>query len=133
MKQFKQFKLPIIPDDRFTFVGHLAVPEEVGFDVVRVYALTEGKKPTGAHCHKVEQECFICFSGGCVAEIDDGSGLRDVPLRVGDAIYVPAYVWHHFKSWEPNTVVVALSSTAYDPTRADYVVDYEEFQKLAKH
>jgi mannose-6-phosphate isomerase-like protein (cupin superfamily) len=129
MRQFKQFKLPIHTDDRISLIP-FEVAEQVDFSIKRVYAITEGKKPTGSHCHKVEEEVFICFSGSCVAEIDDGSGLRDVPLGVGDAVYVPAYVWHHFKSWAPHTVVVALSSTTYNPAREDYIQDYGEFRKV---
>jgi len=131
MAHFKKFKLPIHTDDRISLIP-LEVAEHLDFPIKRVYAITDGKKPTGSHCHKVEQECFICFSGGCVAEIDDGSGLRDIPLVPGDAIYVPAYVWHHFKVWQPHTVIVALSSTNFDPTRADYIMNYEEFKKVAQ-
>ncbi len=129
MQMFKRFKLPIHTDDRISLIP-LELKEYLSFVVKRVYAIVDGKKPTGSHCHKVEEECFICFAGACVAEIDDGSGLRDVPMAQGDAIYVPAYVWHHFKSWQPNTVVVALSSTNFDSSRADYIQDYEEFQKV---
>ena len=129
MANFKKFKLPIHTDDRISLIP-LEVAEQLDFPIKRVYAITEGKKPTGSHCHKVEEECFICFSGGCVAEIDDGSGLRDVPMSPGDAIYVPSYVWHHFKSFAPHAVIVALSSTTYDATRSDYISDYEEFKQV---
>lgn len=129
MGTFKKFKLPTHTDDRFSLTP-LEVKEYLDFKVERVYAITQAVKPTGSHCHKVEQECFVCFAGGVTAEIDDSSGLQDVKIEAGDAIYVGTYVWHHFKDFEPNTVLVALSSTNFNPNREDYVNDYEEFKRL---
>ena len=129
MGEFKTFKLPVHTDDRFSLVP-LEVVEHVPFEVKRVYAIVDGKLPSGSHCHKVEQEVFFCVHGRVVAHIDDGSGLRDVPLKLGDAIYVGTYVWHHFETWEPGTVVMAVSSTPYNPKREDYITDYEEFRKI---
>ena len=131
MGQFRKFKLETHTDDRFSLTP-LEVKDHLDFEIKRVYALTQGKQPTGSHCHKQEQECFVCFQGGVTAEIDDGSGVRDMRLGVGDAIYVGTYVWHHFKDWESGTVVVALSSTNYDAGRQDYITDYKEFQTIAK-
>lgn len=127
MDKFRQFKLPVHADDRFSLVP-IEVAEHVPFTVQRAYAIVDGSNPSGAHCHRVEQEVFFVVRGRAVAVIDDGSGLRDVPMNQGDAMYVGAYVWHHFKSWEPGTVVVALSSTAYNPQRVDYITDYDEFK-----
>lgn len=127
MEKFKQFTLPIHTDDRISLIP-FELKDQIDFEVKRVYAIVDGKKPTGSHCHKVEAECFICFQGSCVAEVDDGSGLRDVALAQGDAIYVAPYVWHHFKSFTPGTVVVALSSTNYSATREDYIESYDEFR-----
>lgn len=131
MGEFKTFNLPVHTDDRFTLIP-LELAELVPFEVKRVYAIVDGAKPSGAHCHKVEQEVFWVARGSTVMVIDDGSGLRDVPLAQGEAVYVGAYVWHHFKSWTSGTVVVALSSTPYDPVRQDYITDHEEFKRVAK-
>ena len=128
MGEFKLFKLPLHTDDRFSLLP-VEVEEHVPFVVKRVYAIIDGQKPSGAHAHKVEQEVFFVARGQAVAVIDDGTGLRDVPLSQGDAIYVGALVWHHFKSWLPGTVVVALSSTPYDSHRVDYITDYEAFKR----
>lgn len=130
MGTFRTFTLPVHTDDRFSLVP-LEAAKLLDFPVARVYAIVDGSQASGAHCHKVEQECFFVARGACVAVIDDGSGLRDVPLQQGGAMYVGTYVWHHFRSWEPGTVVVALSSTTYDPTRQDYITDYEKFKRLA--
>ncbi|GEM_PF-2201384 len=129
MGVFRTFSLPVRTDDRFTLIP-LELKHQLGFEVRRVYAIVDGTKPSGAHCHKLEEECFFVARGSAVAVIDDGSGLKDVPLAQGEAMYVGAYVWHHFKSWTPGTVVVALSSTSYDSTRQDYITDHEEFKKV---
>ena len=128
MGEFKKLKLPTHTDDRFSLTP-LEVGEWLDFEIKRVYAITQAHQPTGSHCHKMEQECFICFQGSVIAEIDDGSGLKDVPLEAGEAIYVGTYVWHHFKAWTPGTVLVALSSTTYNPKREDYINDYGEFKR----
>jgi mannose-6-phosphate isomerase-like protein (cupin superfamily) len=127
MGVFKKFKLPTHTDDRFSLTP-LEVKEYLDFEIKRVYAITQAVKSTGSHCHKVEQESFICFVGSVTAEIDDGSGLQDVKMEAGDAIYVGTYVWHHFKDFKPNTVLVALSSTNFNPSREDYINDYDEFR-----
>lgn len=130
MEKFYQFKIPVNVDDRFTLIP-LEINREVPFEVKRVYAIIDGQKPSGSHCHKIEQEVFFCVRGGVVAHIDDGGGLRDVVLHPGEAMYVGAYVWHHFESWEPGTVLVAVSSTTYNSRREDYIIDYSEFKKLS--
>lgn len=130
---FRTFSLPVHTDERFSLIP-LEVKHQLGFEVRRVYAIVDGKQPSGSHCHKVEEEVFFVARGGAVAVIDDGSGLRDITLTQGDAMYVGAYVWHHFKNFDPGTVVIALSSTPYNPSRADYVIDYEEFKsQVSKH
>ena len=129
MGEFRIFTLSVHTDERFSLIP-LEVAEHVPFEVRRIYAIVDGKLPSGSHCHKVEQEVFFCARGGAVAQIDDGSGVRDVPLKPGDAMYVGTYVWHHFASWEPGTVVIAVSSTSYNPKREDYITDYEEFKRI---
>ena len=75
---------------------------------------------------------FFCVRGAVVAQIDEGSGMKDVVLKPGDAMYVGTYIWHHFEIWDPGSVVVAVSSTPYNPKREDYITDYEEFKNSTK-
>ena len=131
MEKFKTFKLPIHADERFTLIP-LEVMEHAPFEVKRVYAIVDGKLPSGSHCHKIEEEVFFCVRGVTVAQIDEGSGMKDVVLKPGDAMYVGAYIWHHFETWQPGTVMVAVSSTPYNPKREDYITDYEEFKNSTK-
>ena len=47
----------------------------------------------------------------------------------GDCIYVGSYVWHGFKDFSQDAILLALSSTNYSPDRSDYIEDYEEYKK----
>ncbi|MFZ5391557.1 MAG: sugar 3,4-ketoisomerase [Patescibacteria group bacterium] len=132
MAAFKKFILPIHTDDRFSLIP-LELKDQIDFEVKRVYALLAAKQPTGSHCHKTEKECFICFKGQVTAVIDsDGQGLKEIILKQAEAIYVGNYVWHHFKDFSDDCLLVALSSTNYDTTRQDYINDYGEFIKQAR-
>ncbi len=112
----------------------LELKEYINFDVKRVYFLSNpvNEKLTGNHAHRAEEdEIFIMVQGSCVINVDDGQGLEDVEL-VGPktAIVVPHMVWHGFKNLSDDAIILALTSTNYDATRADYIEDYEEFKKL---
>ena len=48
------------------------------------------------------------------------------------AIYLSSYVWHHFKNFSKDAILLALSSTNYSPDRSDYIEDYDEYKKIIK-
>ena len=102
----------------------------IDFEVKRVYFIHTPIGPTGAHCHKVENELFILLRGSCTAVVDEGEGLKEIPMQANDAHYVGNFVWHHFKDFSPDAVLLALSSTNYNPDRSDYIEDYEEYRKV---
>lgn len=130
MKFFQQFEIKKIPTPRFV-MSPIELKEYIDFEVKRVYFITDIKEATGAHCHKVEEEFFILVKGACTAVIDRGNGLEEIPMTAPtSAIYVPAYVRHGFKDFSPDAVLLALSSTNYNPDRSDYVEDYDEFKAL---
>ena len=130
MPRFEKLTVPKIQAPNFV-MSPLELKDFIDFAIKRVYFISDPTGPTGAHCHKVEKELFVMISGRCTAEIDDGTGLRSVRLTAPvDAIYVDAFVWHHFKDFSEGAVLLALSSTNYDPSRSDYIEDYEEFKRL---
>ena len=119
----------------FTNTGITLTPVDlkdfIDFEVKRVYYVTAFEKDTGAHCHKIEKEFFICQKGSITAIIDSGAGLEEfVMTGPNDAMYVGNYVWHGFTNASADCVLLALSSTNYNLDRSDYVPDYEEFKKL---
>lgn len=129
-KEFKTFELQKIDTPRF-IMSPVELKDYIDFEVKRIYFITDIKAPTGAHCHKIEKELFILEQGSCTAVVDCGNGLEEI-LMTGptSAMYIPAGVWHHFKDFSSDAVLLALSSTNYNPDRSDYVEDYEEFKKI---
>ncbi|MEK7509056.1 MAG: FdtA/QdtA family cupin domain-containing protein [Patescibacteria group bacterium] len=147
--KFKKFTLKPNIDNRRTLTA-LELKDYIDFEVKRIYYFYDIKKeaglpaePAGAtepngsasdrkaggHCHKIEKELFICEQGEAVLEIDDGEGLKDILLKQNEAVYVDSRVWHRFKSASADVLVLALSSTNYNPNREDYVETYEEFKQ----
>ena len=133
MTNYKLFSLKNIPTNIFTMTP-LELCDYVDFEVKRVYFITSPSGlPTGNHAHYKEDELFIMLQGTCNINVDDGSGLTKVEL-VGakNAIYVPHHVWHGFSELSRDAILLALSSTNYNPSREDYCEDYGEFQKLTE-
>ncbi len=131
MQKFQQFSLKKIEVPGKFIMSPVILKEYIDFEVKRIYYITKVEAPTGAHCHKVEEELFILLSGTCTAVIDKGNGLEEISMTgPTDALYVPGYVWHHFKDFSPDAILLAVSSTNYNPDRSDYIENYEEYLKI---
>lgn len=134
--RYQLFDLKSIPTANFTMTA-LELKDYINFDVKRVYFISSptGEYHTGQHCHRQdEDELFVQVQGSCTITVDDGSGMEEVKLEgPKQAIYVPHLVWHGFKDLSDDCIILALSSTNYNPSRSDYCEDYQEFQKLAKN
>ncbi len=132
-RRYKVFNLKNIQAPNFLMTP-LELKDYIDFEVKRVYFICrpQGPKNTGAHCHKVEEdELFVMMAGSCTAVVDDGHGLEEIKLVAPmSVLHVPQLVWHHFKDLSDDAVLVAITSTNYNPNRADYCEDYEEFKKL---
>lgn len=130
MLDFKEAKLKIVQNERATY-SFAELKEFIDWEVKRVYFIQDCKEATGQHCHKVEKELFIVQRGNCTAIIDRGNGKEEIPMSgPGDAIYVGNYVWHGFKDFSPDVVLLAISSTNYSPDRSDYIENYDEYLKV---
>jgi uncharacterized cupin superfamily protein len=127
---FKQVEIKKIQAPNFV-MSPVELKDYIDFEVKRVYFITRPAGSTGAHCHKVEKEFFILVNGTCTAVIDQGKGMEEIKMEGPTAaLYVGEYVWHHFKDFSSDAVLLALSSTNYDPSRSDYIENYEEYQKI---
>lgn len=125
---FKKVVLPRIDATKF-IMNPVELKDVIDYEAKRIYYITEPKSPTGAHCHRIEKEFFVMVAGSCVAEIDQGKGLEQIPLQgPSDAMYVGNYVWHHFKDFAPGSILLAISSTNYSADRSDYIMDYGVYQ-----
>jgi uncharacterized cupin superfamily protein len=130
--EFKKYELKKIATPEFT-MSPVELKDYIDFEVKRVYFITKPTGDTGSHCHKVEKELFIMIQGSATAVIDQGSGLEEVLMEgPTSAIYVGNYVWHHFKDFSNDAVLLALSSTNYNPDRSDYIEDYEEYRRVTR-
>lgn len=130
MLDFKKSQLKIVQNERATY-SFAELKEFIDWEVKRVYFIQDCKEATGQHCHKMEKELFIVQRGSCIAIIDRGNGKEEIPMSgPGDAIYVGNYVWHGFKNFSADAVLLAISSTNYIPDRSDYIEDYEKYLKV---
>lgn len=102
----------------------------IDFEAKRIYFVQNCKSATGQHCHKDEKEMFLMVKGKATAIIDRGNGKEEIPfVSPGDAFYVGNYVWHGFKDFSDDAVLLAVSSTNYRDDRSDYIEDYDEYRK----
>ncbi len=127
--KFRQFELKKIQAPKFMMTP-VELKDYIDFEVKRVYFIAKPIGNTGAHCHKIEKEFFILQSGACTAVIDQGRGLEEIKIAgPAAALYVGEYVWHHFKDFSADAILLALSSTNYSPDRSDYIENYEDYKK----
>lgn len=128
--KFNLVELPRIQAVTFT-MSPIELREYIDFDVKRVYFISNLSGDTGSHAHKVEKEFFIMVSGSCTLVIDRGYGMEEYKLSAPQSgVYVGNYLWHHFKDFTSDAVLLALSSTNYDSSRGDYIENYEEYKNL---
>lgn len=129
--KYKVFTLKNIHAPNFLMTP-MELKDYIDFDVKRVYFISSPIGDTGNHAHRaLEDEIFIQIQGSCIINVDDGSGMEEITLLGPQhAILVPHMVWHGFKDLSKGCIILALTSTNYDSSRADYCEDYEEFQKL---
>lgn len=100
----------------------------IDFEVKRVYTVHQNKDERGGHCHLEEEEFFFMAAGSCLCRIHDGNQWTEVHLKANkQAIWVANKVWHEFVGFSEDGVLVALSSTNYNPERVDYIEDFDEF------
>lgn len=130
--QFKRLKVNTMPG-RNSVMNVLELQNYIDFDVKRIYYTTAITGETSQHAHHTEKELFVMIQGACTAVIDSGNGLEDVRIEsTSDALYIGNYVWHGFKDFEPNSILLALSSTTYSPDRSDYLEDYQGYKDFIK-
>lgn len=131
--EFREIKINKVQQPAYCLSPLNNLKNYIDWEVKKVYYLTKTKlgSKTTSHCHKEEKELFIMLSGTCVAVIDQGNGLEEFNLEGPEsAIYVGNYVWHHFKDFSQDAVLLAISSSTYKPDRSDYIENYDEYLKI---
>jgi dTDP-4-dehydrorhamnose 3,5-epimerase-like enzyme len=121
--------LPKIPDPR----GNLSFIEEnshVPFKIERTYWIYDvpGGQIRGGHAFKEQQELVVALSGSFDVVINDGHSEKRFHLnRSYFGLYIPNGLWREMDNFSTNSVVLILSSTAFD--ELDYIRDFNEFLK----
>lgn len=132
-RRYKLFTLKNIQASNFVMTP-LELKEYIDFEVKRAYFISNPTGNTGNHAHRAEEdEIFIQVQGSCTINVDDGQGMEDIMLTgPKSAILIPHLVWHGFKDLSSDCIILALTSTNYDPSRSDYIENYDEFKELCK-
>lgn len=127
---FKKLSLKVVANEKAVY-SIAEFKDYIDFEAKRIYFIQNCKQATGQHCHKEEKELFIMIKGKATAIIDQGQGREEILFESpGDALYVGNYVWHGFKDFSADAVLLAVSSTNYREDRSDYIEDYDIYRKM---
>jgi len=126
---FKKLQIKVVENERALY-SFAELKDFIDWEVKKIYYIQNCREATGQHCHKIEKEMFVMVKGSCVGIVDHGNGKEDVELKAsGDAIIVGNYVWHGFKDFSSDAILLAISSANYNPDRSDYIEDYEVYKE----
>jgi hypothetical protein len=127
----KIIQLPKIEDSR----GNLSFYESLNhipFKIERSYWIYDvpGGQKRGGHAFKAQNEFIIALSGSFDVKLNDGKAEQIFSLnRSYYGLYVPNMIWREMLNFSTNSLALIVSSSNY--SEADYIRDYNLFQKLA--
>lgn len=128
MMNVQMLEFPQHGDDR----GHLVVVEglkDIPFDIKRVFYIY-GSDPDvvrGCHANRKSEFVLINVAGQSKVRARDGLGNEAVFSinRPHTGLYLPKMIWKDMYDFSPDSVLLVLSSEAYDP--GEYIRDYDAF------
>lgn len=121
------FELKTFSDQRGSLTP-IELSEFIDFEPKRIYTVHHNLETRGGHSHYTEKEFFVMTSGTCTAQIHDGNEWQNIKMEANkQAIFVGQNIWHQFTDFSQDGVLLALSSTKYNPERVDYLENFEEF------
>ena len=127
MKGFEFFKLPEFNDDKGSLVP-IEIKDYVNWEPKRVYYAFKNKTDRGGHCHRIENELFICPKGSIKVRLHDGQNWHEETINEPNgAVRVDSMIWHEFTDFSDDAILLAVSSTNYNTE--DYVSDFDQFLK----
>lgn len=131
MSLIQWIDFPSLGDERGSLVAvEIGQNKSVPFDIKRVYYIyqTEQGVSRGYHAHKQLKQVAICVAGKCRMVLDDGTTREDVWLdSPTQGLVIEEMVWREMHDFSEDCVLLVLASEHYD--EADYIRDYEDFQK----
>lgn len=101
------------------------IEDQIPFDIKRIFYIYDVEDSIrGGHRHRTTWQAAICISGSCVVSNNDGNSRNVYMLNSpSKCLILEPKDWHTMHSFKPNTVLLVLASTIFDP--ADYI--YEEY------
>ena len=128
MMNVQMLEFPQHGDDR----GHMVVVEglkDIPFDIKRVFYIY-GSDPDvvrGCHANRKSEFVLINVAGQSKVRARDGLGNEAVFSinRPHTGLYLPKMIWKDMYDFSPDSVLLVLSSEAYDP--GEYIRDYDAF------
>ncbi|MCI5847530.1 MAG: FdtA/QdtA family cupin domain-containing protein [Clostridiales bacterium] len=128
MMNVQMLEFPQHGDDR----GHLVAVEgqkDIPFDIKRVFYIY-GSDPDvvrGCHANRKSEFVLINVAGQSKVRARDGLGNEAVFSinRPHTGLYLPKMIWKDMYDFSPDSVLLVLSSEAYDP--GEYIRDYDAF------
>ena len=133
-KQAELLEFPQLGDER----GQLVVVEgmkEVPFEIKRIFYIygSDADVVRGKHANRKSEFVLINVAGQSKVKVLDGLGNETIFSlnRPHTGIYLPKMVWKEMYDFSPDSVLLCLSSEHYDG--AEYIRDYEEYQKIVRN
>jgi hypothetical protein len=124
-------ELPTVHDRR----GNLTYIEggrQLPFALQRAYYVYDvpGGSERGGHAHRTLQQFIVAVAGSFDVVVDDGGQRRRFSLnRCYLGLYLCPMMWRELDNFSSGAVCMVLASAYYD--EADYIRDYDEFQRIA--
>ena len=130
MNKVKMLEFPQRGDER----GHLVIVEgnqDIPFEIKRVFYIygSDSDVVRGQHANKRSEFVLINVAGTSKIRIKDGEGNEAIFClnRPHTGVYLPNMVWKDMYDFSPDSVLLVLASTHYDPD--EYIRNYDEFVK----
>lgn len=118
--------------------GFLAVAEigkQVPFNVKRFYIINNlfnNKAVRGKHAHKETLQYIFCLNGRFTLLLDDGKTKQKIVLdKPETGVLLGKMLWHEMQDFSKDCLILVVADKHYK--ESDYIRDYEQFLKLAKH
>ena len=128
MNLVKMLEFPQRGDER----GHLVIVEgekEIPFAIKRAFYIygSDAGVVRGQHANRESQFVLINVAGTSKVKVKDGEGNEAIYClnRPHTGVYLPTMVWKEMYDFSPDSVLLVLASTHYEPD--EYIRDYETF------
>ncbi|MBT5346567.1 FdtA/QdtA family cupin domain-containing protein [bacterium] len=124
---FKEIKFNSFANEKGSLLP-IEFKDVIPFDVKRTYFCYENIPVRGSHCHLKEEEVFILLHGKAKVRLHDGKTETIIELTpFENGVYVANMIWHEIIDMSEDSILLAFSSTNYNPNREDYIEDFSKF------